>query len=157
VTTAWRQGRAPFDDAGQMAGIEALPFGFLVFVAGALLMANAWAVVDAKLAATAAAREATRVYVEAGTGDDALQRAVAAARSSIAGHGRDPVDLGMTVDEGAGFGRCSRVTVEVHLAVPSVTLPFIGGFGRLFDVRASHSEIVDPFRSGLVGSANCAG
>ena len=33
------------DDRGQVGGIEALPFGLLVFVVGALLVANAWAVV----------------------------------------------------------------------------------------------------------------
>jgi hypothetical protein len=54
-----------------MAGIEALPFGFLVLVAGSLLLANAWAVVDAKFAASAAAREAVRVYVESGSQLDA--------------------------------------------------------------------------------------
>ena len=32
-------------DAGQVGGIEALPFGLLVFVVGTLLIANAWAVV----------------------------------------------------------------------------------------------------------------
>ena len=55
-------------DGGQVGGIEALPFGLLVFVVGALLVANAWAVVDAKLAVDAAARQATRHYVEADVG-----------------------------------------------------------------------------------------
>jgi hypothetical protein len=35
----------PGTDSGQVGGIEALPFGLLVFVVGALLVANAWAVV----------------------------------------------------------------------------------------------------------------
>ncbi|MBA2283441.1 MAG: hypothetical protein H0W25_19710, partial [Acidimicrobiia bacterium] len=51
------------DERGQMGGIEALPFGLLIFVVGALLVANAWAVIDAKLAVTAAAREAARTWV----------------------------------------------------------------------------------------------
>ncbi len=37
-------------DAGQVGGFEAIPFGVLVFVLGALLITNAWAVIDAKLA-----------------------------------------------------------------------------------------------------------
>ena len=37
-------------DAGQVGGIEALPFGLLIFVVGTLLIANAWAVIDAKFA-----------------------------------------------------------------------------------------------------------
>ena len=43
------------DESGQ-AGIEVLPFGILTFVVGALLVANAWAVIDAKIAVSAAAR-----------------------------------------------------------------------------------------------------
>ena len=151
------RGPAVFDDRGQMAGIEVLPFGFLVFVAGALVLANAWAVVDAKFAATAAAREAIRVYVESPGALDAHLAASDAARASVAAHGRDPADVTLTLDVGSGFGRCHLVTAEVALEVDSVTVPFVGGFGRLFDVRASHSEIVDPYRSGLPGRALCDG
>ena len=147
--------RLRFDDSGQMAGIEALPFGFLIFVAGALLMANAWAVVDAKLAVSAAAREATRAYVEASTETEADESAVRAAQASIAGHGRDPAALGLAIDPGDGFGRCTPVEIEAALSVPSVNLPFIGGFGRTFEVRSTHTEIVDPYRSGLDGEATC--
>ena len=43
-------------------GMEVIPFGLLTFVVGALLVANAWAVIDAKMAVSAAAREATRAY-----------------------------------------------------------------------------------------------
>src|SRR5690606_27037415 len=63
------------DDAGQVAGIEVLPFGFLLFVVGVLLLANAWAVVDAKMSVTSAAREAARSFVES---DDAESGAAAA-------------------------------------------------------------------------------
>ena len=62
----WRVARSGWrDDRGQVAGIEVLPFGFLVLVAGTLLVVNAWAVVDAKFAVDAAVREAARAYVEA--------------------------------------------------------------------------------------------
>ena len=150
-------GRRRFDDAGQMAGIEAIPFGFLIFVAGALLLANAWAVVDAKLAVSAAAREASRAYVEASNADDAELAALAAARSSIAGHGHDPAELGLDIEVQGDFGRCVRVVTEASIDIPSVHLPFIGGFGRTFAVRAEHSEVVDPYRSGLAGEVQCAG
>ena len=56
------------DEAGQAGGLEGIAFGLLIFVLGTLLIANAWAVVDTKLAVTAAAREAARAFVEA---DDA--------------------------------------------------------------------------------------
>jgi hypothetical protein len=46
------------------------------------------------------------------------------------------------------------VTFEATYEVPALSLPFIGGYGRApFDVRSSHSELVDPFRAGLSGSA----
>jgi hypothetical protein len=44
------------DETGAVGGIEVLPFALLVFVAGTLLLANAWAVVEGKVAASAAAR-----------------------------------------------------------------------------------------------------
>ena len=62
------------DDHGQVAGIEVLPFGLLTFVVGMLLVANAWGVVDAKMATTSAAREAVRAYVEAPDADAAVAR-----------------------------------------------------------------------------------
>ena len=72
-------------DAGQVGGFEALPFGVLIFVLGALLVTNAWAVIDAKLAATAAAREAARVYVESADAASAESLGVDAARSELRG------------------------------------------------------------------------
>ena len=76
---------------GQVGGIEVLPFGLLTFVVGTLLVANAWGVVDAKLAVTSAAREAVRAYVEApDQASTALAVADAAAREAVAGHGRNP-------------------------------------------------------------------
>ena len=78
-----------------VGGVEALPFGLLTFVAGVLLVANLWAVVDAKVAVDAAARQATRHYVEAdvsGPGGSARaeREAVAAGLAALDAHGRDP-------------------------------------------------------------------
>jgi hypothetical protein len=141
-------------DAGQVGGIEALPFGLLIFVVGTLLIANAWAVVDAKFATDAAARQAARTYVESEDPAAAVDRAVAAGLASIAAHGRDPTRAGLRPVERAELVRCARVTFEATYEVPALSLPFIGGYGRApFDVRSSHSELVDPFRAGLSGSA----
>ena len=93
-------------DAGQVGGIEALPFGLLVFVVGSLLIANAWAVVDAKFATDAAARQAVRTFVE-GT-DEAAAR-------------HDAVTAGLAVDRGprprpgASEGRARGRSVAVAL------------------------------------------
>lgn len=142
------------DDSGQVAGIEVLPFGFLIFVVGTLLLANAWAVIDAKMAASAAAREGSRTAVEAVDPTAARGDAEVAARAALIGQGRaEEATVEMRTD--GPWGRCRLVTVDVQLTVPAIGLPFIGGFGQDFQVAAHHSEIVDPYRSGLPGEADC--
>ena len=79
---------ARHDEHGQVGGIEGLVFGVLVFVFGALLVANAWAVVDAKSAASVAAREAARVCVESSYAD-----AVAVEAGLLAFEGSTPAGL----------------------------------------------------------------
>lgn len=152
--TAARRGHG---DGGQVAGIEALPFGVLTFVIGSLLVANAWAVVDAKLAVSAAAGEAARVYVESPDQATAARRAHDAAAGTVDGHGRNADRMQLTIDheQGAVWGRCVRITATARYVVPAVTLPWIGGYGRGFEAVSSHSEIVDPYRGGLEGEAQC--
>jgi hypothetical protein len=141
-------------DAGQVGGIEAIPFGLLVFVVGSLLIANAWAVVDAKFATDAAARQAVRTFVEGTDPAAARQDAVDAGLAAIDGHGRDPARASVQPVADAVLERCERVTFEAEYDVPALSLPFIGGFGGgPFHVRSTHSELVDPFRSGVPGSA----
>jgi hypothetical protein len=143
------------DQRGQVGGVEALVLGVLVFVAGLLVVSNAWGVIDAKLAASSAAREAARAYVEAPSADAAAVAARQAARDAIAGHGRTPSRANV-VQLSGGFARCDRVTFEVSYPVPLVRVPFLGSAGAGFTARARHSEIVDPYRSGLAGTASCA-
>lgn len=141
-------------DRGQVGGIEALPFGLLVFVVGSLLIANAWAVVDAKFATDAAARQAVRTFVEGTDADVAAAEAEQAGLAAIDAHGRDATRATVRPVGEAPLVRCARITYEAVYVVPALSVPFIGGYGRApFQVRSSHSEIVDPFRSGLSGSA----
>lgn len=159
--------RRRHDDRGQMGGIEALPFGLLVFVVGTLLVVNCWAVIDAKLATDTAAREATRHFVEAPVVDAsgagvAESQAVAAGLEALAAAGRDPgratVALtGLESPGGRGYVRCARATFTASYRVPALTLPWIGGYGGGFEVRSSHSELVDPFRDGVPGEAGSCG
>jgi hypothetical protein len=144
-------------DAGQVAGMEALPFGVLIFVIGALLITNLWAVVDTKIAVDSAAREAVRTYVEAPDGTTAAARAEVLAREVVAGHGRRPDRLSLDVHHEGDrpFARCVRVTVTTRYPVAALQLPWIGGLGHAFEVRAHHTERIDPFRSGLSGSGTC--
>lgn len=146
-------------ERGQVAGIEVLPFGLLVFIAGALLLTNIWGVVDAKFAAGAAAREATRHVVESARTDvDPATIRVGAtdiARQTLDDHGRPgPATVTVTPDA-AALSRCQRVQVTVATEVPAIRIPFIGGFGRPFAIVATHSELVDPTRSGVGGRADC--
>jgi CBS domain containing-hemolysin-like protein len=161
-------GRA--NDGGQVAGIEALPFGLLIFVVGSLLVLNLWQVIDAKLAVDGAARESVRTFVEAdvaSAGTDAVDAAEQAARragaASLDARGLDAsqADVTLLPLEGAGgqtgFSRCARATFEVHYQVPMLTLPWIGGLGDGIDVTSRHSELIDPLRSGVPGAADACG
>jgi hypothetical protein len=136
-----------------VAGIEAIPFGLLTFVVGALFVANAWAVIDAKMAVSAAAREATRAFVEAPVDADALALADAAARSAIQGAGRDPDQLVLTALD-ATFARCETVRFQASYQIPAIHVPWLGGFGSGFTVAARHAEVVDPYRTGVPRTVN---
>ncbi len=143
------------DEKGQVGGIEGVIFGVLVLVLGTLMVANAWGVIDAKLAASSAAREAARTYAEATSGDDAWFEAREAAKDAIEGHGRDWARASLDRPRGVRFERCQRFTVEVRYDVPLVAIPLLGQHGTGIEVSARHSEIIDPYRSGPSGTAAC--
>lgn len=158
MTSLTRPARRLVGDDGQVGGIEAIPFGLLVFVVGGLLIANAWAVVDAKLATDAAAREAARAFVEAPDEHGAALAAESAARAAITGHGRDGDRAEVRAVGPLHFARCERATFEVSYRIPALNLPFVGGLGPApFTVRSQRSEVVDPFRDDVPGEAvGCA-
>lgn len=141
------------NERGAIGGIEGLAFGVLVFVFGTLIVVYAWAVIDAKLAVSAAAREAGRAYVEARPGDASVA-ADTAARATLAGHGR-PYVSPPTVSP-ADFRRCGRIEVVVVTKVRRVGLPLVGRSAGESTVSARHVEYVDPYRSGLDGAAACS-
>ena len=142
------------DESGQLGGLEGLAFGVLVFVMGTLVVVNAWAVIDSKLAAASAAREAARAFVEARSVDDAEDDAQRAAGAAIQGYGRDPERMDISHDDVA-FGRCQRVTFTVEYKVSLGAIPLLQRPAMSFVAAARHSEIVDPFRDGLPGEARC--
>lgn len=143
-----------YSERGAIGGVEVLPFGVLIFVAGALLIANAWGVIDAKLTVESAAREAGRAYVEAPDRDTAERAASRAAREAVAGAGRDPDRMALR-DNNPDFARCSVVEHEANYEVPALTLPFIGSFGNGITVTGRHREIIDPYRQGLGPEHRC--
>jgi hypothetical protein len=149
-----RARRALRTEEGQVGGIEALAFGVLIFVLGTLVVANAWGVLDAKMAAGGAAREAARAFVTSPSTADPAARAHDAAASSIQAVGRSPQR--MTLSIAGAFVRCARIVATVRYRVPLVHIPLLGGFGDGLTVAARHSELVDPYRNGLPGEASCA-
>lgn len=140
-------------DGGFAAGGEMLAFGALVFVVGTLLVMSAWQVVDTKYAVSAAAREATRAYVESDSASAARDRADGAARASLAAHGVAAPEAAQVAVAGS-FERCATVTSTVRYRVPPVALPWVGGIGAV-EVVGAHAELVDPLRSGVPGTAGC--
>ena len=68
---------------------------------------------------------------------------------ALAGHGREP-SRATVAWLGAELVRCRPVTVVVTYRVPTLTLPWVGGFGGgVIETSARHTEVVDPWRSGL--------
>lgn len=135
-------------------GLDGLLFGVLVFVFGSLIVVNAWQVVDAKFAAASAAREAARAYVEAPSAEAGAQAAEAAAVEAVVGHDRTASRSSIALASGR-FERCATVVFEARYKVPLLVVPFAGSFGSGFTVSARHAEVVDPYRSGLAGEADC--
>lgn len=137
-----------------VVGAEVLPFVVLVFVVGTLVFAQAWAALDAKLAAVSGAREAVRTFVEhPGRGSaDATGAAVAAGTQTISGYSIDG-DGAVAAAGTPRLHRCERVTFEASVEAPRLALPHIRRSPTV--ARARASEIVDPFRHGLGGRAPC--
>ncbi len=124
-------------DAGQVGGIEAVPFGLLVLLVGVLVLAHTWAVVDAKFITAGTAREATRAFVEAA----------------------DEVEADAAVDGLSGqrtFARCRPARFVARMEVPAFGLPWRPARPTV-TVRSAHQELVDPYRDGLPGVADCDG
>jgi hypothetical protein len=142
---------------GFAGGFAGLLFGLAIFIIGTLLAAYAWSVVETKAAALAAAREAARSYVEAPdpvSGFDAARRS---AMGALSGRVAQPDRAVVTLASGV-FGRCQRITISVAYPAPALMLPLVRTVGPLggHTVRAEHSELVDPYRTGLPGAAACA-
>lgn len=140
-------------EAGEVGGVDGLIFGVLIFVLGLLVVANAWGVIDAKVAAETAATDAVRAFVQTAPDGDAAGQARQAAVGAMAGSGRSLERTSVTVT--GSPVRCSRVVAVVRYRVPLVAVPLLGGFGSGFVVSATHAELVDPYRSGLTGVPSC--
>ena len=145
-----------------MGGLEAVAFGTLILIVGVLLISQAWSVIDATAAARTAAREGARTYATAATSDPgaAAAQADAAVRDTLTALGWDRPGTSLYL-VGPVFLRCATVTYVVSIPVPAFRLPWIGTGPAGFHATAHHTELVDPYRSGVPGdpltggSANC--
>ncbi|MDA8391539.1 MAG: hypothetical protein M0Z87_01830 [Actinomycetota bacterium] len=135
---------------GQIGGVEGLAVGVLVLVMGMLVVVDAWAVIDAKLAVENAARQGVRAFVQAASPSTAAAGARRAADEAISASGRAPARMVFSL-QGTMY-RCSVVTVSVGYPVQLVPVHFGHGNGLGMLVRATHAEMVPPFRSGASGS-----
>lgn len=133
-------------ERGQMAGLETLPFGVLVFISGTLLVVNAWAIVTNRTTADSIAREYLRAYTKATTRTDALAsgQRVVDALVDARGLPRDRV----RIEPPATWAACDVAVVTVHLTVPEVRAPFLGGFGST-DLVVTHRDRIDAYRQGV--------
>lgn len=154
--SVWRR-RVVRDEYGFSGGLESLAFGALVFVFGTLIILNAWAVVDARFATAAAAREAVRAVVEAEPGrseEELVAHAQRAAVQALTAHGyamEPTLEFGELTQD-----RCATIAVTVGLDVRAGIVP---GFAdaMVYPVRSSHAEVIDPFRPGLTDGDGVVG
>ncbi len=133
-------------EAGQ-AGAEILFFALILFTAMILVVVNAWATVDTKFMVTAAARQATRAYVEQSQAGAAAFAARKASDDVYMSYGANRQNE-LPIEINATFGRCERVSVRASYQIPALRLPFGVSIGTRV-VASTHSELVDPFRSGI--------
>lgn len=141
-------------ESGQ-AGAEILFFAFVILLSLTLVIVNAWAVIDAKFMVTASAREGAHAYIESVDQDTARAAALQSADAAIVRSG-GRLDRRVATEVDGFFERCGRVTVTVRYRIPSVRVPAFGFSLGTREVASSHTEIVDPFRSGLAGAVGGA-
>jgi hypothetical protein len=145
---------SPDPAAGFVAGAESLLFGALIFVVGTFVSINAWSVVDARVATSAAAREAVRAAVETPVGGDQHRRALEAGVHAFSAHGRETLTVQIVAVVAPELRRCAPVHYRATTVVPVRGLPGAGTLRRL-TVASSYAEVVDPYRSGFPEGVDC--
>lgn len=143
ATPEWhRESTIGMSESGQAAGLESVPFGILVFIAGVILVVNLWAVVDTRAALDGAARDYLRAYTSAPSAAIGRQRGAEAATAAIGGRRREFLVRIEAPNE--PFGPCRPATVTIELEVPAIRAPFLGSMGHRI-VRATQTELVQAY------------
>lgn len=133
------------DDRGVLAGADILLFGLIGIVFTSIVILNAWVVVDTSLAVSAAAREGARTFVESEPGE-AETNSRAAMEEVMSQYGHDAGDTTFSISN-TGFTRCAEVTATANQQIDLLFVPIFGDFGS-HTITATHTERIDPFRSG---------
>ena len=147
-----RRRRSSRSERGAVAGLEGVMLGVLVLVAGSVVVAHAWSVVQTRRTLDGAAREYLRSYTEADDPDAASAAGRRALDDVLNGEGSRRVDVVTRLPDPATFGPCARSTVSLSAVVPGVHLPFVGDLAST-TVEVTHSELVDAHREMTSGRA----
>ena len=81
-------------------------------------------------------------------------RHASGAAEAVAGHHRSALRIKVTVD-GKAATRCGRISVTVRSDVALVLLPLWHLNQATTQVSSTHTELIDGYRSGLLGEAHC--
>jgi len=136
---------------GFVAGSDGLIFGTLVLLCGSLMIINAWAVIDTRVALDSAAREYLRTYGEQPDGPTARAAGERAARTVLSRRGTDSSHLTFTIEPRVeSFGPCQLAEVGLIVTVPAIEVPFLDGVGSR-SVTVTHTELVDAHREMSTG------
>lgn len=144
--------RARRSERGAVAGLEGVMFGILVLVAGTVLVAHAWSVLETRRTLDGAAREYLRAYTEADSPAAARTAGQRALDDVVRGERNTRTAVTATLPDSTRFGPCEQATVSLSSVVPSVRLPFVGTVSSI-TVRVTHSEWIDAHREMTSGSA----
>lgn len=139
------------DERGQ-AGAEVIAGCVVLIIGLVFVFANLWAVLDAKMAVSSAARNAVQAYVEQNTPADAERAARAEASELLSSRFPERWD---TETSATRFERCQPIAIRVTVDIPLIAVPFLGSLGGTKTVSATHRSRIDPFRSGVPGEVDC--
>lgn len=143
--------RTSTDEQGQ-AGAEVIAGCIVLIIGLVFIFANLWAVLDAKMAVSSAARNAVQAYVEQSSSANAERAARAEARDLLSSRFPERWTAESTADR---FARCQPVTIRVSVDIPLIAVPFLGSLGGTKTVSATHRSRIDPYRSGVPGEVDC--
>ncbi len=136
-----------------VGGAEALALATVVVLAGMILILNAWAVVENRMAIEGASREYLRAYTEA---DDPATAATDARRAATAVLADRPALLERLVIDPPPpelFGPCAPAGVTLSARVPSIHIPAIGTQWGEHTVSVSAVELIDAHQEMTSGHA----